>query len=119
MRFNYLNATLKTAILVATVLLLGAGLAAAQQINLTAAPTVLTLPDGSTVPMWGYSCGIAVPGSTATCAALNPNAGTGWSPVFITVPSVSTGAGLTVNLTNSLSFTPAGATTANTVPTSL
>ena len=119
MRFNYLNATLKTAVLVATVLLLEAGLAAAQQINLTAAPTTLTLPDGSTVPMWGYSCGTAVTGSTATCAALNPNAGTGWSPVVITVPSVSTGTGLTVNLTNSLSFTPAGATTANTVPTSL
>ncbi len=38
------------------------------------------LPDGSAVPMWGYSCGAAVTGSTATCAKLNP-AAAGWSPV--------------------------------------
>ena len=124
MRFNYLKATLKTAVITATVLLLGVGLAVAQ-INLTAAPTTLTLPDGSTVPMWGYSCGAAVSGATATCAALNPNAPAatttpaGWSPVVVTVPYVSTGTSLTINLTNSLSFTPASATTANTVPTSL
>ena len=43
-----------------------------QQVNLTAGPTTATLPDGSAVPMWGYSCGTAVAGSTATCAALNP-----------------------------------------------
>ena len=127
MRFNYLSATLKTAVLTATVLLLGVGLAVAQQtINLTAAPTTLTLPDGSTVPMWGYSCGTAAAASTATCAALNPNAPAattttpaGWSPVVVTVPYVSTGTILTINLTNSLSFTPTGTTTPNTVPTSL
>src|SRR4029077_14434224 len=60
--------------------------------------------------------------STATCAALNPNAPpanpatvpptpAGWSPVVITVP---TGQILTINLTNSLSFS-----NGNTVPTSL
>jgi hypothetical protein len=86
-----------------------------QPINLTAGPTQITMPDGSTVPMWGYSCGAAVTGSTATCAALNP-APTGWSPVVITVP---TGQGLTINLTNNLSFTPTGSTTPNTLPTSL
>ena len=43
-----------------------------QTINLTAAPTSMTLPDGTIVPMWGYFCGAAVTGSTATCAALNP-----------------------------------------------
>src|ERR1700726_4339887 len=70
--------------------------------------------------MWGYSCGAAVTGSTATCAALNPNASAaGWSPVVVTVPYVSTGTSVTINLTNNLSFTPSGTTTPNTVPTSL
>jgi hypothetical protein len=57
------------------------------------------MPDGTSVPMWGYSCGTVVSGSTATCAASNLSAGTGWSPVVITVP---TGQGLTINLTNNL-----------------
>ena len=100
MQFNHLKATLKTAVLVTSVLLLGAGLAVAQQqVNLTAGPAFATMPDGSMVPMWGYSCGAAVTGSTATCAALN-TAG-GWSPVLITLP---TGSGLTINLTNNLSL---------------
>src|SRR6267378_293230 len=118
MRFNHLKATLKSAVLTVTVLLLGAGVAVAQQqVNLTAAPTSTTLPDGTVVPMWGYSCGGAVTGSTATCAALNPaslattTTAATWSPVVITVP---TGQGLTINLTNSLSFL-----NGNSVPTSL
>jgi hypothetical protein len=57
-----------------------------QVVTLTAAPTSLMLPDGSTVPMWGYSCGAAVTASGATCSKLNPGAA-GWSPVVITVPS--------------------------------
>ena len=108
--------------LAAFVLLVASGMALGQQqVNLTAGPTTITLPDGSTVPMWGYTCGIAVAGSSAICAALNPAAPAattttpaGWSPVVITVPS---GQNLQINLTNSLSFT-AGAGT-NTVPTSL
>jgi len=114
MRFNYLKATLKTAVLAVSVLLLGAGVAVAQ-VNLTAQPTTTTLPDGTVVPMWGYSCGAVV--APATCAALNPHAPlattttpAGWSPVVITVP---TGSNLTITLTNSLSFG------ANSVPTSL
>ena len=117
---NYLKASLKTAVLITTVLLLGAGLALAQ-VNLTAVPTSVTLPSGDVVPMWGYSCGTAVTGATATCAPLNPAAPAatattpaGWSPVVITVPYVATGTTLTINLTNSLSFL-----NANTVPTSL
>src|SRR5206468_11927290 len=87
---------LKTAVLITTVLLLGAGLAVAQQtINLTAAPTTVTLPDGSTVPMWGYFCGAADAVSTATCAALNPLSVSTWSPVVITVPAGQT---LQINL---------------------
>src|SRR6266567_1455477 len=104
MRINYLGSILKTAVHGATVLLLGAGLAGAQQqVNLIAGPATATLPDGSAVPMWGYSCGAAATGSTATCAASNPAATTAavWSPVVITIP---TGQILQVNLTNSLSF---------------
>src|SRR5215469_6043339 len=125
MRFNSLKATLKTAVLGAAVLLSGAGVARAQQqINLIAQPTNAVMPDGSTVPMWGYSCGAAVT-SLATCAPLNKNAGgafpatatlpavPGWSPVVITIPTGATG-GLTINLTNNLTFA-----NGNTVPTSL
>ena len=98
---------------------------AQQQVSLSAGPTTATLPDGSIVPMWGYSCGALPIGvtSTATCAALNPATATtgGWSPVVITVP---TGADLQINLTNNLSFqppTPLGGTAppANNIPTSL
>jgi hypothetical protein len=123
MRTNFLKATLKTAAHAATVLLLGAGVAGAQQqVNLTAGASTVVLPDGSAVPMWGYSCGILASGSTAMCAAANPAAVTtvasgtaaavmnGWSPVVITVP---TGQGLTINLTNNLTFG------GNSVPTSL
>jgi hypothetical protein len=113
MRINSLKATIKTALLGAAVLLLGAGFAGAQQqINLTAGPASATMPDGTQVPMWGYSCGSAVSGSTATCAPLNPNAA-GWSPVVITVPTGASG-GLTINLTNNLSFA-----NGNSVPTSI
>src|SRR6266576_560010 len=78
MRFNHLKATLKSAVLTVTVLLLGGGVAVAQQqVNLTAAPTSTTLPDGTVVPMWGYSCAgpTVIASSTATCALLNPAAG--------------------------------------------
>ncbi|MBV9148087.1 MAG: hypothetical protein JO065_19380, partial [Acidobacteria bacterium] len=116
MRRSDTKSAVKVALLAVNILLLGATMSfAQQQINLTAGPTQVALPDGSVVPMWGYTCGTAVTGSTATCAALNPKA-SGWSPVVITVP---TGQGLTINLTNNLSFTPAGSTTANTVPTSI
>jgi hypothetical protein len=111
MRSNYLK-TLKTAVLAVTLLLVCEGLSyGQQQVNLTAGPATATLPDGTAVPMWGYSCGTVVSGSTATCSKLNP-AATGWSPIVITVP---TGQGLTVNLTNSLSFATSGVN----IPTSL
>jgi hypothetical protein len=111
MRFNQPKAKLKTVVTAAAALLLGAGVAVAQQqVNLTAGATSIVLPDGSSVPMWGYSCGAAVGGSTATCAATN-HAAAGWSPVVITVP---TGQDLQINLTNNLSFA-----NGNTAPTSL
>src|SRR5215831_5899051 len=99
MRLNGLKSIVKAAVLGASVLLLGASMASAQQqINLTAGPSTTTLPDGSGVPMWGYTCGTAAAGSTATCANLKA---VGWSPVVITVPTGATG-GLTINLTNNL-----------------
>ena len=114
MRNNDFKSILKAAVPVVGILLSGA-LAAfgQQQVNLTAGSASATLPDGSTVPMWGYSCGLALPGSTATCAALK--SATGWSPVVITVP---TGQDLQINLTNKLTFTPVGGSP-NNIPTSL
>ena len=197
--------TLKSAVLASAFLLFAAATGFGQeQINLSAGPTTTTMPDSTVVPMWGYTCGAKVTGSTATCAPLsgsNPttsaaasgalggiyilNGGSGytsaptvtlsaptgtiagvtpvtatatavvnggqvvgfnvtshgagytsaptvtiggpgtgavaaaspaWSPVVITVPS---GSGLTINLKNLLSFTPATSSTANTIPTSI
>src|SRR5258708_38293028 len=125
MRSTTLKSILKTAMLAMAGLLLTAGASfAQQQVNLTAAPTTTTLPDGTTVPMWGYNCGALGGGviSTATCAPLNPNAPAaiaatattaavpGWSPVVITLPA---GQSFQINLTNSLLFA------ANRIPTSL
>ena len=123
------KATLKAAVIVGGLLLCAVMGFGQQTINLSAAPTTVTLPDGTVVPMWGYFCGTAATGATATCAALNPYSvgnpsavppvPATWSPVVITVPYVSTGTSLTINLTNNLSFTPTGTTTANTIPTSI
>ena len=114
MRINYLKSILKTAVFGASVLLFGAAVTGAQvTVNLTAAPTTATLPDGTVVPMWGYSC---TGGATPNCAAANPNAGTGWSPVILTVP---TGQNLTINLTNNLAFPVGSLTPTTTVPTSI
>jgi hypothetical protein len=103
MRSNSFKPFLIKSGLAACAFLLAGGTAfGQQQINLTAAPASTTLPDGSTVPMWGYGCGAAVTGSSATCKALNATAtGKAWSPVVITVP---TGQDLQINLTNNLSF---------------
>jgi hypothetical protein len=97
--------------LAALVLLLTANASQAQTVNLTAASTSTTLPDGQKVPMWGYHCTDAG-SSGATCAAANPavqTAGTGWSPIVITVPYVGTATAsntnLTISLTNNLTFT--------------
>jgi hypothetical protein len=115
MRSNNYKSVLKHAGLAASVLLLASGAAfAQQQVNLSVGAASAILPNGSTVPMWGYSCGTVVSLSTASCAPLNPAAAAvgAWSPVVITVP---TGQDLQVNLTNNLSF---GATP-NNIPTSL
>src|SRR6266404_4956867 len=107
----------------AAAVLLGAATASYAQttVGLTAAPTQAVLPDGQSVPMWGYTCG-AVTAGTGTCVAANPNAGTNWSPVVITVPYTESAPGvsntiLTISLTNNLSFTAGTGT--NTAPTSI
>jgi hypothetical protein len=119
MRANTVMSRLIKSFLCASAILVASSPASAQQqINLSAGPTTAALPDGSVVPMWGYSCDtLQVSGSLASCAALSPAAATGgWSPVLITVP---TGQDLQINLTNNLTFTPVGGGTANTIPTSL
>ncbi len=62
--------TLKGAVLVSLLLLFAAATGFGQQVNLTAGPATTTMPDGTVLPMWGYSCGAAVSGSSATCAPL-------------------------------------------------
>src|SRR5207244_4908783 len=98
MRSNNYKSVLKHAGLAATVLLLASGAAfAQQQVNLTAAAAMASLPDGTAVHMWGYTCGA---GSTG-CAPLNAVAATAgaWSPG---VSRVRTGQDLPVTLTTNL-----------------
>src|SRR5437016_6907627 len=99
--FKFKSALIKSG-LAASVLL--AGSASFGQVSLTAGPVNTVLPDGTTVPMWGYTCTVAT--APTTCAALNPAAAAAlptplWSPVVITVP---TGQDLTISLTNNLTF---------------
>ncbi|MBN3787812.1 Ig-like domain-containing protein [Burkholderia sp. Ac-20353] len=65
-------------------------------VNLTAKASTALLPDGQSVPMWGYTCTQAA--NNATCTSANPKAGANWSPVVITVPAGP----LQINLTNNL-----------------
>jgi hypothetical protein len=76
--------------LVASALALAAGPAAAEVYDLCAAAGTKTLPDGSTVPMWGYATG----GATAGVCD-NP-------PTFPGPRLTVTGGTLTINLTNTL-----------------
>jgi len=57
MRFNTFSAILGTCGLASSVLLLAGGAAFAQSVNLTAGSASAVLPDGQSVPMWGYTCG--------------------------------------------------------------
>src|SRR6516165_984731 len=66
------KATLRAAAVMSVFLLLAA-VAGFGQVNLTVGPATTTLPDGNTVPMWGYSCGAVVTGSTAICSYLGNN----------------------------------------------
>src|SRR5947208_9839346 len=105
MRSNNYKSVLKHAGLAASVLLLASGAAFAQQQVSLSAGFATAYPSGT--PMWGYTCGTAISGSTATCTALNKAVAAGtaaagtWSPVVITVP---TGQDLQITLTNNLAF---------------
>src|SRR2546430_6618901 len=98
MRTNNMKAILKAALRVVCILPFAAVVAfGPQTVYLTAGPTTVTLPDGSTVPMWGYSCGTGVTGGTATRALLHPLAaatttpGATPAPRVLTAPSVPAG----------------------------
>ncbi len=118
MRSNFLKGTLKTAVFAVTILLFGVGMSFGQAtVSLTAGAAQVVTPDGNTVPMWGYTCGATSTGVSCSNLDTLPKAGTTWSPVVITVPYSGTSTSLTINLTNSLSFTAGTGT--NTVPTSL
>src|ERR1700758_4899451 len=97
MRSNTFKSVLVRSGFVAVVALAASAASFAQSVNLKAAPTTTTLPDGQVVPMWGYTCTAVAP---VTCVAANPSAGTTWSPIVITVPSDT--ASFAINLTNSL-----------------
>src|ERR1700758_3332921 len=62
-------------------------------VTLRASSGTTTLPDGRTVPMWGYTCGdvlaASAPSTGATCTAATGAAqsGTSWQPPLITVPA--------------------------------
>src|SRR5882672_2320159 len=92
----------------------GVALAGDSTITLNAAPVNAVLPDGQSVPMWGYTCVSAVsndtPAAAVSCTAANgkPQTG-GWQPPLIRVPSGK----LTINLGNQLTFN------GNKIPTSL
>jgi hypothetical protein len=69
--------TLKAAVLISTFLLCAVAMSFGQQVNLTAGPTTVTLPDGTTVPMWGYTCGTATVASCAPLSGSQSGAATG------------------------------------------
>src|SRR5579862_4904612 len=103
---------LSTAIVAGTALLLTAGIASAQAVvNLTASRQSTILPDGNSVPMWGWNCGTGAAAATgATCTSLTyangaptPQLGGAvWQPPLIVVPYVAGKTSLTINLTNAL-----------------
>jgi hypothetical protein len=104
---------LSTAVLAGAALLLTAGIAAAQGVvNLTASRQNTILPDGNSVPMWGWTCGTGTAAATAnvTCTTLNYTSGalapqiggTTWQPPLIVVPYMAGSTSLTINLTNAL-----------------
>jgi len=66
--------TLKAAVLVSVFLLFASATGFGQQVvNLLAGPATTTMPDGTVLPMWGYSCQALAAGvsSSATCAPLS------------------------------------------------
>src|SRR5882762_4013961 len=111
MRSAQLNTAVRSSVLALTILLFVAGTSFAQStVNLTATRQTTTLPDGNTVPMWGWVCG--TPTAPATCTAMNGLAQTTvtvgtttttpWQPPLIIVPYAGATTSLSITLTNSL-----------------
>jgi hypothetical protein len=121
MNFSTLKTSTVKSWLAASLLLFASAAALAQNaITLTANPQTASLPDGQSVPMWGYTCG-AYSGTGVTCTGVNgtTQAPGGWQPPLITVPS---GQPLTIKLVNNLHIpiVPlASSATYHDVPTSL
>src|ERR1700731_1492982 len=108
------NKTFATAILAGSALLLTAGIASAQSVvNLTAARQTTVLPNGASVPMWGWLCGnpaATTAGGTGTPAPTGGGPGpqtsgpprglgrrtasTSGQPPLITVPYTASVAGV-------------------------
>jgi hypothetical protein len=106
---NSYNRNLSAALIAGFALLGGTSPASAQTtvtpsaITLTAVPQATLLPDGQTVPMWGWQCGTgAAAAANASCVAANGQAQTGvttWQPPLITI---ATGSSLQITLINKL-----------------
>ncbi len=110
MQANMFKAILRQMGFATAVLLTANSATLAGEVSLTAAPANALLPDGQSVPMWGYSCDAMQPDQSgnpnpATCRRLNPDTTSSWSPVLITVAQGS----LTINLTNNLPDPPGAA----------
>ena len=90
MQANMFKAILRQMGFATAVLLTANSATLAGEVSLTAAPANALLPDGQSVPMWGYSCDATQPDQSgnpnpATCRRLNPDTTSSWSPVLITV----------------------------------
>ncbi|MBI1425266.1 MAG: hypothetical protein GC149_17605 [Gammaproteobacteria bacterium] len=92
-------------------LLAGSVYAGSTTVNLTAQRMSVTMPDGNTVPMWGYCDGSTVTTDSTGATTTTPLTGsaacstaTAWMPgPTITIPYDATnGTALTINLTNKL-----------------
>src|SRR5438105_10781086 len=103
----------KRALLAGIALLATVGVAQAQNsVTLTAARQTALMPDGASVPMWGWVCSTTTAPVGATCTQTNgaaqtvPATGTStlWQPPLIRVPTAVAPAttGLTITLTNTL-----------------
>jgi hypothetical protein len=108
MRPRNFHQTLNAVLLSLALLLLPATFSLAQTVNLTATRQTTTLPDGKTVPMWGWVCGSATAGATCTAANGQPQT-TGtpgpWQPplIVVSLPSGNATTGsFTINLANTL-----------------
>ena len=108
MRSSKLQTIVKAVLLSLAFVVASAAISPAQVVvNLTATRQTVTLPDGNTVPMWGWACGSA---TGATCTATNGQpqmtaVPRPWQPPLIVVPAASVSAGVsgfTINLSNSL-----------------